>query len=111
MLFWTSIYQNTYKGHFSNGREHCVLKKVEVKWVYWRFFVELGKAPSKWVSVKEAQVVPSFVEKITTETKRSGGIIPVDKLKEERWRKKDKRVGCLWITNDEQALFHSTSKG
>ena len=71
--------------------------------VYWRLFVELKKAPSKRVLAKEAWVGPTFAQKVIAEIKRSGGIIPVEQLKVERWRKKDKRVGCLCITLDEQA--------
>ena len=68
--------------------------------VYWRLFVELKKAPSKRVLAKEAWVGPTFAQKVIAEIKRSGGIIPVEQLKVERWRKKDKRVGCLCITLD-----------
>ena len=50
---------------------------------YWRLFVELVRAPLKQVLAKEAQVRPTFVQKIITEIKRSSGIIPVEQLKEE----------------------------
>ena len=43
------------------------------------------------------------MQKIIIYIKRSSGIIPVGQLKEEQWRKKDKRVECLCITLNEQA--------
>ena len=101
--FWTGVNQNAYGGHHINGKEYSTLKKVQVEVVYWRLFVELKKAPSKRVLAKGARVGPTFAQKVIAEIKRSGCIIPVEQLKVERWKKKDKRVGCLCITLDEQA--------
>ena len=104
MRIWaTGINQNAHGGHYINGQEYSTLKKVEVEVVFWNLFVELGKAPSKRVLAREARVGSTFAQKVLVEIKKSGGIIPVEQLKETRWRKRDKRVGCICITLDEQA--------
>ena len=104
MRVWaTGINMNANGGHYINGQEYSTLKKVEVEAVYWNLFVELGKAPSKRVLAREARVGSTFAQKVLVEIKKSGGIIPVEQLKETQWRKRDKRVGCICITLDEQA--------
>ena len=77
-------------------------KKVEGEIVYWRLREELGKVPTCRIRAKEARVGRTFARKVIKEIGDSGGIVPVVRLKEERWERKEKGVGCICITLVEQ---------
>ena len=47
----------------------------------------------------------TYASKIIAEVRRSGGIVPIERLKEERWKTKEKGVGCLCISLEEQGFL------
>ena len=74
--------------------------------IYWRMKTESGgKNPSQRKLAEEAGVGKTFAGKVIDEIKETGGIIPVEDLKEERWEKKEKGVGCICLTLFEQQLL------
>ena len=96
----TGIDLNTNGGCYKNGSEYDTTTKVEV--AYWRLRKELGKIPTCLVLAKEARVGRTFTRKVIKEIGDDGGIIPVDRLNEERWERKEKGVECICITLVEQ---------
>ena len=75
---------------------------MEVEVAYWRLREELVRIPTCCVLAKEARVGRTFTRKVIKEIGDGGGIVPVDQLKEERWERKKKSVGCICITLVEQ---------
>ena len=47
----------------------------------------------------------TFVGKIIDEIRDTGGLVPVEDLKEERWERKEKGVGCICISLMEQQFL------
>ena len=105
MHFYPGIETNSNGGLFTNGKEYPTLKKVEIEVVYWRLFVALGKSPSERRLACEAKVGKTYARKLINEVKNGGGIIPVERLKEERVERRDNRVGCLCITLQEKSYL------
>ena len=97
---------NANGGCYQNGTKYSTQKKVEVELVYWRLKVDSGgKIPSQRLLAQEARVGKTYASKIIAEVERSGGIVPIEKLKEERWETKEKSVGCLCISLQEQVFL------
>ena len=98
--------QNCNGGVFSCGKEYKTEKKVEVEMVYWRLKANSGGSdPSQRQLAKEAKVGKTFAAKVLKEIKETGGIISVEDLKEERWERKQKGVGCICISLMEQQFL------
>ena len=93
---------NTNGGCYKNGSEYDTVKKVEVEVAYWKLREELCRIPTCRILAKEARVGRTFARKVIKEIGDGGGIVPVDQLKEERWERKEKGVGCICITLVEQ---------
>ena len=74
--------------------------------VFWQMkMASGGKNPSERKLAEEAGVGKTFARKIIDEIKETGGIVPVEDLKEERWERKEKGVGCICLTLFEQQLL------
>ena len=95
--------QNENGGAYLNGKEYGTPKKVEVEMVFWQMKVASGgKNPSERKLAEEAGVGKTFARKIIDEIKETGGIVPVEDLKEERWERKEKGVRCICLPSFEQ---------
>ena len=57
-----------------------------------------GLDPSQRALARHAKVSAKFAKKIIREIKRNGAIVPITDIKEERWEKKNKGVGCFCLS-------------
>ena len=102
----SGLERNAHGRLYRRGSEYSTAQKADLEDRFWEIAAKNdGRHPGQREFARECGVSQTYARKIIGEIYSNGEVKTVEDLKEERWERKEKGVGCLCLTSTDVGVL------